>query len=110
MNKNLQEILQIREDRDWMQFHTPKNIALSLLLEASEVLEIFQWTRDHEVPKEKLKDLEEELADVYYWILLLSNDLGIDIEAALQKKLEKIKAKYPIEKSKGSSKKYTELK
>lgn len=109
MNKNLKTILEIRKARDWAQFHSPKNITISLVLEATEALELFQWSKDNNLPKEKIKDLGNELADVYYWLLLLSHDMGINIEEALEDKLKEIQKKYPISKSKGSSKKYTEL-
>lgn len=110
MSKELTErIRKFSEERDWDQFHDPKNIALSLVLEASEVLELFQWTKDNQIKKGAEKELADELADVYYWILKLSDKYGIDINEALSKKMDHNEKKYPIEKSKGSSKKYTEL-
>jgi NTP pyrophosphatase (non-canonical NTP hydrolase) len=105
-------ITDFRDARDWKQFHRPKDLALSLVLEATEVLELFQWKSEQEaldVVRDKKEDLGDELADVFYWVLLMSEDFGIDLEEALIKKLEKNEAKYPVEKSKGSSKKYTEL-
>lgn len=111
MNKEdlIKKILQFRKERDWEQFHDMKNMALSLNLEASEVLELFQWTKDNSIQRGKEAELKDELADVYYWLLLMSHDLGIDIDQALNEKLEKSAAKYPVEKSKGKSTKYTEL-
>ncbi len=101
-----------RDDRDWKQFHDPKDMALSLVLEATEVLEHFQWkngaTLEEYLATHK-EDLADELADVLYWVLLMSHDLGIDIAVAQEKKLQKSALKYPIEKSKGRSAKYTEL-
>lgn len=110
MNKNLKSILEFREKRDWKQFHSPKNIALSLVLEASEVLEIFQWSKNNDLPNGKKAQIKEELADVYYWLLLLSYDINIDLEKALSDKMGKNAEKYPADLVKGSSKKYTEYK
>lgn len=97
-------------DRDWSQFHDPKNLAISLQLEASEVLELFQWTKDNQIKQGKEDDLADELADVLYWLIMLSNHYGIDLAEALDKKMDKNEAKYPVEKAKGKSDKYTELK
>ena len=108
----LKKVLAFRDARDWKQFHNPKDMAISLSLEASEVLEHFQWKNESEIKEylEKNKsDIADELADVLYWVLLMSNDLGIDIIEASEKKLEKNGLKYPIAKSKGKSTKYTDL-
>jgi NTP pyrophosphatase (non-canonical NTP hydrolase) len=103
-------ILKFNDARDWKQFHNPKDLALSLVLEAAEVMEHFQWKNSEEMI-EYLKihknDVGEELADVLYWVLLMSHDLNIDIKEALQKKMMKNEAKYPVEKAKGKSDKYT---
>lgn len=109
----LNRMISFRKERDWEQFHNPKDMALSLVLEASEVLEHFQWKNGDEVKqyaKDHKGDLADELADTLYWVLLLAHDLGIDIFDALDKKIDKNALKYPIEKSKGIAKKYTELK
>lgn len=101
-----------RDDRDWKQFHNPKDMSISLVLEATELLEHFQWKTNEEIEKyivTNKDDIGEELADVLYWVLLLSNDLGIDIREALEKKIEKSKEKYPVEKSKGKHTKYSKL-
>lgn len=108
MDKEIQQILRFQKERDWKQFHVPKNLAISLSIEAAEILELFQWTQDNELPEEKRKLLEEEIADVYYYLLLLAHEVGIDIKKAFQKKMKINAAKYPVERSKGSSKKYTE--
>jgi dCTP diphosphatase len=108
----LKRILAFREARDWEQFHHPKDLALSLVLEAAEALEHFQWKNGKELEEyiETHKaDIGEELADVLYWVLLLSHDLGIDIFAALDKKIDKNELKYPVEKAKGSHAKYSQL-
>lgn len=116
MNNDISEltnrILQFREARDWKQFHNPKDMSLSLVLEASEVMEHFQWKNNEEI-KEYVKShkekVGEELADVFYWVLLLSHDLDIDIYDALDKKMKVNEGKYPVDKAKGKHTKYTEL-
>ena len=97
------------EDRDWKQFHDPKNLAISLQLEASEVLELFQWTKDNQAKAGKEQEVADELADVFYWVVLLANHYNIDLVQALEKKMDKNEKKYPIEKSKGKADKYTDL-
>lgn len=107
------EIIKFRDVRDWKQFHNPKDIAISLSLEAAEVLEHFQWKSKEEIEQyivKHKKHIGEELADVLYWILLFSFDLKIDIAKALKQKLKTNNKKYPVSKSKGSHKKYTEFK
>ena len=96
-------------DRDWSQFHDPKNLAISLQLEASEVLELFQWTKDNQLKLGKEEEIKDELADVLYWVMMLSNHYGVDLVSALDMKMDKNEVKYPVEKAKGSSTKYTEL-
>ena len=108
MKKSLQKIIKFRKDRDWKQFHSPKNLAISLVLEAGEILELFQWSKDNELPKDKRKKLDEEMADVYYFLLLLANDMGIDLNKVLEEKMKLNEKNYPANKVKGSSKKYTE--
>jgi len=106
------KIAKIRDDRDWKQFHNPKDIALSLVLEAGEVLEHFQWRNGAEMTEyvaSHKEEIAEELADVLYWVLSMSNTIDVDIKEALEKKLLKIQQKYPVEKAKGNHKKYTEL-
>lgn len=105
-------IIAFRNARDWKQFHNPKDIALSLVLEATEVLEHFQWKNKEEVEKyviEHKADIGEELADVFNWVLLMCHDLDIDIIEAARQKIEKNAKKYPVTKAKGNAKKYTEL-
>jgi NTP pyrophosphatase (non-canonical NTP hydrolase) len=105
-------ITAFRDARDWKQFHNPKDMAISLSLEASELLEYFQW-KDLEETKEYIEshknEIGNELADVLYWVLLISHDLGIDIASSLETKMNQNIEKYPVEKAKGSHKKYTEL-
>ncbi len=112
INELTEKIVKFRDDRDWKQFHNPKDLALSLLLEAAEVLEHFQWKSENEIKEylEKNKsDIADELADTLYWILLMSNDLDIDIRKSLDEKLKKNSEKYPIHKSKGNHTKYNQL-
>lgn len=107
-----QQLLNFRKERNWEQFHNPKDIAISISLEASEVLEHFQWRDQKEVKEyvQKHKDeISEELADVFNWIILLSHDLDIDIVKAANKKIVKNAKKYPKDKAKDNHKKYTEL-
>jgi len=107
--KAIKIIKEFIKQRDWEQFHDPKNVAISLSLESSEVLELFQWTKDNEINKNKVTNLKDELADVYYWLLLLADHYDIDIDDALEEKIKKNEKKYPIDKSKGSSAKYSEF-
>ncbi|MFC1871978.1 nucleotide pyrophosphohydrolase [Chloroflexota bacterium] len=109
MKKELDQILKFQEDRDWKQFHSPKNLAISLVLEATEALEIFQWSKDNSLPEDRINQLGQELADVYYYLLLLAHETGIDIKDEFRKKIELNASKYPVDKSKGSSTKYNEL-
>lgn len=116
MSRELRELqAKIRkfcDERDWDQFHNPKDLAISLVLEATEVLEHFQWKNAEEMAthtKHNKNDVAEELADVFYWTLLLANKLDIDLVEAFNKKMAKNEAKYPVQKAKGSHKKYTEL-
>jgi NTP pyrophosphatase (non-canonical NTP hydrolase) len=90
-------------------FMTLKNLAISLQLEASEVLELFQWTKDNQIKSGKDQEIKDELADVLYWLIMLSNHYDIDLLAALDKKMQKNEQKYPVLKSRGNSSKYTEL-
>ena len=105
-------IIEFRDARDWKQFHNPKDLALSLVLEATEVLEHFQWKTPEEIEKylkDKKSDVAEELVDTLYWVLLMSHDFEIDIVKVFEDKMAKNEAKYSVDKAKGSHKKYTEL-
>jgi len=111
--KNLtKKIIKFRDERNWKQFHNPKDVALSLVLEATEVLEHFQWKDKEEVEryiKTNKEEISEELADVLYWVLLMSHDLELDILDALGKKIQKNRRKYPVNKVKGNHIKYNKL-
>lgn len=107
-----QKLIEFRKARDWEQFHTLKDLAISLNLEAAEVLEHFQWKSKEEIEQysvDNKEELAEELADVFNWVLLLANDLNIDIVDASHKKIETNNKKYPVEKAKGRHTKYTDL-
>ncbi|CUS39887.1 nucleotide pyrophosphohydrolase [Candidatus Nitrospira nitrificans] len=111
-NDLLVELLEFRQKRNWEQFHKPKDLAVSLSVEAAELLEIFQWKSDVEVTgliaSESKQRIEEEVA-VAIVLTHLCHDLGMDLHAAVRSKLNKNEAKYPVRKAYGSSKKYSEL-
>ena len=109
MQDDLKKILEFRDKRNWKRFHLPKNIAISLVLEANELLEIFQWSEDNNLPLNKKKALSHELADVYYYLLLLAYEAKIDLKKAFKEKMRINNKKYPIKKAKGKSVKYTEF-
>jgi len=99
------QVLKFRDERNWAQFHTGKDIAMDLSVEAGEVLELFLWKKDENVNLEKLKD---ELGDVFYALLLLADHYQIDLEAALIEKIRKNEEKYPVSKFRNSNRKYNE--
>lgn len=112
IRKLTEKITKFRDKRDWKQFHNPKDVAISLVLEASEVLEHFQWKSKEEIEKyikSNKEEIGEELADVLYWVLLMCNDLNINIKEVLEKKIKKNEKKYPIKKAKGKHTKYNKL-
>lgn len=104
MNKLRDEILKFTQDRDWDQFHSPENLAKSISIEAGELLECFQWG-----PAYNQAEVEMELADVVNYCIQLADKLGVRLEDIVRKKLKISEQKYPIDKSKGNSKKYTEF-
>ncbi|WP_195971409.1 nucleotide pyrophosphohydrolase [Clostridium thermobutyricum] len=104
MDEIINRLIKIRDDRDWKQFHTPENLAKAINVEAGELLEHFIW--DNKFDKEKVC---EELADVMTYCLYMAESLEVDIVEVLNKKIDKNEKKYPIEKAKGNSKKYTEF-
>jgi NTP pyrophosphatase (non-canonical NTP hydrolase) len=112
LDKAIRQIVVFCEARDWKQFHNPKDLAISLSLEASEVLELFQWKNTAEIEqfvKTNKNDVGDELSDVLYWVLLMSHYMNIDILDALEKKMAKNEKKYPVVKAKGKHTKYTKL-
>lgn len=109
-DKTIKEVTAFRDDRNWAQFHSPKDLAISLSLEAGELLEIFQWSgRDLEC-NDKIEKIKEELADVLCYSILLADRCGLDMDEIITRKIEKNNEKYPVDKAYGSKEKYTELK
>jgi len=109
-----QKVARFRDDRDWLKFHNPKDLSMALSIESSELQELFLW-KDHESVRkiqrdeELLRRMTEEIADISIYLLSLSNVLGIDLSDAVTQKLAQNTQKYPVDKSKGSNKKYDEL-
>lgn len=99
-----------RDEREWAQFHNPKDLAISLNLEAAELLEIFQWSGEDLVCESKLDKIREELADVLCYSILLADRCGLDMDEIIREKMKKNGEKYPVEAAFGSKEKYTELK
>jgi dCTP diphosphatase len=105
-----ERLLEFRKERDWGQFHSAKNLAISISLEAAELLEHFQWSGEKEaLAPEKKEEAAKELADIFNYVILLADDLGIDIIDSAKQKIEENRKKYPIEKAKGSARKYKDL-
>lgn len=107
-----EKILQFRKERDWEQFHTPKNLAISLSLEAAEVLEHFQWKTEAEIAEYiriNKKHIGEELADVLNYLLLMAHDFDIDLIQASEEKIDLNAKKYPVDKARGKHTKYDQL-
>lgn len=108
-DETIQRVIQFRDDRDWRQFHTPKDLAISLSLEAAELLEVFQWSGTDLECRDKLDRIREELADVLSYCVLMADVCCLDLDEILNAKVDKNAAKYPVEKARGSAAKYTEL-
>lgn len=106
VNDLINLIVSFRNDRDWAQFHNSKDLAIALNVEAGELLELFLWKNPNEVNPEKIK---EELADVLIYAFLIAEKLNLNVKKIVEDKISKNEMKYPVEKSKGSSKKYNEL-
>jgi dCTP diphosphatase len=107
-----QKILDFRNERDWAQFHDPKNLAEALSIEAGELLENFLWKtteQSRNLTAEELKNVKEELADIFIFLTYLSKEYKIDLLMEVESKITHNAVKYPLEKAKGSSKKYTEF-
>ena len=105
------ELTKFSKERAWETFHTPKNLAMALKVEVSELLEIFQWGRDvgQDVIENSKEEIESEIADIFNYLVKFVDLLDIDLEKIALKKIDLNSKKYPIEKSKGNSLKYTEL-
>ena len=102
-------ILKFRDDRDWKQFHNPKDLAISISLESAELLEVFQWSGSDVSGENKKDKIKEELADVINYCVLMADACNLDIDQIVQDKIRKNNEKYPVEKAKGKSEKYSEL-
>lgn len=105
MKETLERIKKFRDDRDWQQFHTPSNLAKAISIESGELLEEFLWDNDNF----NLQNVKEELADVIIYCIHMANALDVNIEDIINMKMDKNEMKYPVEKAKGKSTKYTEL-
>ncbi|MBW2938106.1 nucleotide pyrophosphohydrolase [Aureisphaera sp. CAU 1614] len=114
MSKSFEEIkeliIQFREERDWKQFHRIKDLLLGLNIEVAELQELFLWKSDNEIQQIKKAEIENEIADIFIFLTYICDEFDIDLKTAINKKIELNKKKYPVEKSKGSNKKYNELK
>ena len=107
--ETVNKVLKFRDDRDWKQFHDPKDLAISISLEASELLEIFQWSRDDVYCLDKIDKIKEELADVMNYCILMADACNLDLDKIITDKIKLNAAKYPVDKAKGTSAKYNEL-
>lgn len=110
--KVTRKLLAFRKERAWERFHHPKDLAISLALEAAEVLEHFQWKSEDEINayiKTHKQEIGEELADVFNWVLILSHDIGLDIIDAAENKIKQNAEKYPVKKARGKHTKYNAL-
>ena len=107
-----QELLEFRRERDWEQFHNPRNLATALMVEAAELLEPFRWASEAQaldIVNERRREIADELADIAILLTYLTHDLDIDLNAAVASKIQANAQKYPVDKARGSNKKYTEL-
>lgn len=107
-----EQVAEFVHDRDWEQFHNPKDLAVSISIEAAELLERFQWKSEEEINElirddEGFREIKEEVADIFIYLLSLANKLDLDLSQAVMEKLEKNRKKYPVEKAKGKADKYT---
>jgi len=107
--KVIEELIQFRNERDWEQFHDSKNLALAISIEAAELNELFLWKKDNEVENVNQDKLKDELADVLSFAFLLAEKHNLDIFDIVSEKIKKNALKYPVEKAKGTAKKYNEL-
>ena len=104
-----EKILSFRNERNWSQFHNPKDLAISISLEAAELLECFQWSGSDTEVESKHKEMKEELSDIFIYAVLLADRLKINLGEAIHEKIVQNAKKYPVEKSFGKSSKYTEI-
>lgn len=109
MKKIEKLVNEFRDNRDWRQFHNEKDLSLSIVLEASELLENFQWKTSEEALDKNLDNIKEELADVFIYSFMLASNLGLDVEEIIKDKLKLNDSKYPVKKAKGRKDKYDKL-
>ena len=107
--ETIYQILKFRDDRDWKQFHNPKDLAISISLEAAELLEVFQWSGSDTLCEQKKDKIKEELADVINYCVLMADVCGLDMDEIVQEKIKINNEKYLVKKAKGKSDKYSEL-
>lgn len=107
--ETINKILKFRDDRDWKQFHNPKDLAISISLEAAELLEVFQWSGADVSNEGKQDKIKEELADVVNYCVLMADACGLDLDEIVQEKVKINEQKYPVEKAKGRRDKYDKL-
>ena len=107
--ETINQVLKFRDDRNWKQFHNPKDLALSISLEAAELLEVFQWSGSDTVCASKKAKIREELADVLNYCILMADVCGLDMDEIIQEKIKYNNVRYPVEKARNSAKKYDEL-
>ena len=107
--ETINQVLKFRDDRNWKQFHNPKDLAISISLESAELLEVFQWSGSDVSGENKKDKIKEELADVINYCVLMADACNLDIDQIVQDKIKKNNEKYPVEKAKGKSEKYSEL-
>lgn len=109
LNMLIREVNDFRDKRNWRQFHNEKDLTISIVLEASELLENFQWKTSDEAVNKNIEHIKEELADVLIYALMLADNLDIDVSEIILDKLKKNHVKYPVDKAKNSKEKYTKL-
>jgi len=107
-DETIRRVLRFRDDRNWKQFHTPKDLALSLMLEAAELLETFQWSGTDRKCAGKRDKVREELADVLSYCILMADVWGLDLDEIMNEKISRNEEKYPVDKAWGNAAKYTE--
>lgn len=108
-SETIEKIINFRDERNWSQFHNPKDLAISISLESAELLECFQWSGSDTEVTSKLEEMKEELSDIFIYSILLADRLQINLDEVIQAKIAKNAEKYPVEKSFGKSSKYTEI-
>ena len=108
-DETIRQIIKFRDDRDWKQFHNPKDLAISISLEAAELLEVFQWSGEDISSEGKIDKIKEELADVLIYCVHMAEACKLDIDEIVQEKMRINNAKYPVDKAKGNAEKYDQF-